>query len=548
MIGFVGSKILTHIFKADIESDIFNFIIFGLLTVSLFVRLFYFIFPVNYYLFLFLFGYSILIFNGNKDYFLEKLKFYYKQIIKYPYEFLIIFIISIFIAYMSAKSPRHYDVDLYHANLIRWVENFRIIPGLANLHSRYGFIGSFHHLSALTSFTKLINTPLHAVNGWMTWIFLVYLVNGIFKKIKVKVTYLEIIKIFLVLIIIFTNVITLNIASPITDLPITILTWLIFLFILEKDSKNNNLKIMNIIILPIFLISIKLSAFPLLLISVVKLLSKKTNYSLKKIGLIFFSQYSIIIILTNIVISGYLLYPFPFLFIKNLKWRLPQYLAVNEVGWIRSWAIQPNMDKDIILVLPYLDKLSLWFKNMNTPELSYFIFICILVLLFINKLFLYKIKKSSEQLLVFITSLIGSIFWFLMAPDFRLGYGYLVFLLISLIYMYFDENKHKINIDKKILLFINKIILLVIISKLFAMMMINKSFVYQLKQTLFLPMNYNSCFIKKETLNNLVFYLPADSDSSDDQACWNGFPGTPVLYDSFYPLGKTYEDGFSIYK
>jgi len=150
--------------------------------------------------------------------------------------------------------------------------------------------------------------------------------------------------------------------------------------------------------------------------------------------------------------------------------------------------------------------------------------------------------------LVFITSLIGSIFWFLIAPDFRLGYGYLVFLLISLIYMYFDENKHKINIDKKILLFINKIILLVIISKLFAMMMINKSFVYQLKQTLFLPMNYNSCFIKKETLNNLVFYLPADSDSSDDQACWNGFPGTPVLYDSFYPLGKTYEDGFSIYK
>lgn len=61
----------------------------------------------------------------------------------------------------------HYDTGLYHAQAIRWIEEYGVVPGLANLHSRFGYNSASFALSAFFSETWLIGRPMHCVAGFL---------------------------------------------------------------------------------------------------------------------------------------------------------------------------------------------------------------------------------------------------------------------------------------------------------------------------------------------------------------------------------------------
>lgn len=48
-------------------------------------------------------------------------------------------------AYCTSRGYMHYDSDLYHAQSIRWIEEYGIVPGLGNIHVRFAYNSSFLH-------------------------------------------------------------------------------------------------------------------------------------------------------------------------------------------------------------------------------------------------------------------------------------------------------------------------------------------------------------------------------------------------------------------
>ncbi len=46
--------------------------------------------------------------------------------------------LTLLFAYGSSRGYMHYDTGLYHAQAIRWIEEYGVVPGLANLHSFLG--------------------------------------------------------------------------------------------------------------------------------------------------------------------------------------------------------------------------------------------------------------------------------------------------------------------------------------------------------------------------------------------------------------------------
>ena len=68
-------------------------------------------------------------------------------------------------AYGSSRGYMHYDTGLYHAQAIRWIEEYGVVPGLANLHSRFGYNSASFALSAFFSETWLIGRP--TLRGWI---------------------------------------------------------------------------------------------------------------------------------------------------------------------------------------------------------------------------------------------------------------------------------------------------------------------------------------------------------------------------------------------
>ena len=80
----------------------------------------------------------------------------------------IMFIAMILIwSYCTSRGYMHYDSDLYHAQSIRWIEEYGIVKGLGNIHVRFAYNSSFFALSALYSMHYIFGQSLHCVNGFI---------------------------------------------------------------------------------------------------------------------------------------------------------------------------------------------------------------------------------------------------------------------------------------------------------------------------------------------------------------------------------------------
>ena len=51
--------------------------------------------------------------------------------------------VAVWLGSRAMAVPDNYDSGLYHFQVIRWIREFPVVPGLGNLHSRYAFNVSF---------------------------------------------------------------------------------------------------------------------------------------------------------------------------------------------------------------------------------------------------------------------------------------------------------------------------------------------------------------------------------------------------------------------
>ena len=135
----------------DIENyTIFDSFFIGISIITGLLSYWSLIFPLNFFSFLFVFIFSIAVF-------ILKFKFFkidFKNIKKKRFnKVLTLGIIgTITVVVYSTLLPKTFDSYLYHINAIIWNEKFSVIPGLANLHDRYGFNSASFIFNASFSF------------------------------------------------------------------------------------------------------------------------------------------------------------------------------------------------------------------------------------------------------------------------------------------------------------------------------------------------------------------------------------------------------------
>lgn len=74
-------------------------------------------------------------------------------------------------AYGTSRGYMHVDTGLYHAQAIRWIEEYGVVPGLGNLHSRFAYNSAAFPLCAVYSMRwlggSLFPEGMHAVQGFL---------------------------------------------------------------------------------------------------------------------------------------------------------------------------------------------------------------------------------------------------------------------------------------------------------------------------------------------------------------------------------------------
>ncbi|MFQ3855821.1 LIC_10190 family membrane protein [Leptospira kirschneri] len=446
----------------------------------------------------------------------------------------------------SLNPPFAYDSGLYHIQSIKWIQEYSVVPGLANLHGRFGFNPNIFTIFALTSLKEIFKQEIFSVNFLVYSLLVLHSINRIYKILKQEGFTNSFLLNSIVLFLVLEQFMSLS--SPTPDL-ISIVLPLYILTNLPKNENHSKLNLENYfasIILSVYTISVKLSTVPLCIL--ILLLMIRYKFDRKKLSIVISIMFLILLpwLIRNVILSGYLIYPFPAIDIFNFDWKVPLNAVVSEKLSITGWARNPGEGYKEAAQMKFWEWFPIWWSSISKLN-RLFIVISFLspIFIFIYSLFK-KVKIDFQTFAILFTSWMGAIFWILLAPDIRFGKAFLGISAISpLFYFNFRINFFPIKISKT-----SKQVILVFIFIVISVFLINrrtynrfKSFIRE-NSALFvrpkkieIPQNLE---FKKIQMNHLEVFIPAEGDRCYDYK----IPCMPYRNHTLILRGKTLQSGF----
>jgi len=149
-------------------------------------------------------------------------------------EYVFFGLIVLVVLLKSASPTEILDEGGYYLQYIKWIENYSVVPGLANLQGRFGFNSSWHILSAVFSFSWLSGSKFYELNGFLLLVLGGYFIFGTTKELRSGRKVSAFLKI-LVCIFLFRNFIT----SSASDLSNIYLSFFALVLALEKIEEKS---------------------------------------------------------------------------------------------------------------------------------------------------------------------------------------------------------------------------------------------------------------------------------------------------------------------
>lgn len=329
-----------------------------------------------------------------------------------------------FILYFSGLQSITYDEGLYYSQFIKWTQTYRVVPGLANLQDRFGFDSSWHVLAALFNGAWITGQPVNQLNGVLYLLVTLYLLGGLgVQRLS------GFVKLALLVLINMPWVGVYHFIAPAADLVVFYLTALAILLWLEQLETGEEQPLLWLI--PAYLLTIKLSALPALLVTAYFFWKSRHRYVLVAVSAVIVAPW----LIRNVILSGYLLFPFERLDLFHPDWKVPLYKvrqtreAIEAFGYLRN-----KVPADAVPTR--MARLAYLFKH-NIRPYDFLILLAVPLSPLVAWWRRRALPQGSWWLLAFIWA--GIAFWFVQAPDPRFGYGYLATLVALVLALCFPR-------------------------------------------------------------------------------------------------------------
>lgn len=369
------------------------------------------------------------------------------------------FLAFVVILYATSSSVKNPDTGIYHAQAIRWIESYPAIPGLANIHQRLGYNSSWIMVNAIFSFSFLGKQSFHFMTGYLILITTAYFFDG-FKNVLGKSGSINDYVKTILLVSMFVFMLD-QASSPGTDIPAAIFVGISMceaIEMFEKGDTHKNSRIIFLIILVSYCLTVKLSTVPIILVALPFIFNSLKYRQTKQLWSASLSALTVItpFMLRNMVLSGYLVFPGMTFSPIILDWRLPTEIVQRESKVIKWFATLPNSSMERYESLSFRAWSREWFLNLNYMH-RFLICINIVFPFFMLTLFTVKswrayIKKNIPILYLLGASISGVIFWFFSAPAIRFGLGFLLTTIAIYFAFFIPWMIGKIPINRKLLM------------------------------------------------------------------------------------------------
>lgn len=334
--------------------------------------------------------------------------------------------------FFTSRGYRVLDMDLYHGQSIRWIEEYGAVKGLGNLHSRFGYNSSFFSVSALYSMRFLLGRSLHTVNGLMAFIMSVgaLKLGRCFSRRKMLLSDYARVGLVYYLTIIWDEII-----APSSDYAVMLVIFFIvikWLELLEDEKDRENAAPYALLcVAAVYALTLKLTA-GLILILVLKpawMLLKGKKWGQIGIYLALGLATAVPWMARTVVITGWLLYPYADLDLFSVDWKMTDESIIRTDSYlIKIWAKGANQLPDT--------RLTTWFPNwfLNHLTLTERLLIladmaaCAAAAVSAGLMAVRKRRQELEKIFVIVTVMCCYLFWQFTAPMMRYGYAYVLLL------------------------------------------------------------------------------------------------------------------------
>ncbi|HBA50932.1 MAG TPA: hypothetical protein DCZ91_24675 [Lachnospiraceae bacterium] len=350
-------------------------------------------------------------------------------------------------SYFTSRGYMVPDMNLYHGQSIRWIEEYGVVKGLGNLHMRFGYNSSVFALSALYSMKFLLGYSLHAVNGLIAFLLstMVLEVLECFRRRKMLLSdYARAGAAY------YLTTIWDEIIAPSSDYAVMctlffiVIKWLSQLEEEDRERRENIAPYALLCVAAVYALTLKVTAGLILVLTVKPAYRLLAEKRWKEIGIYLLMGLVTAVpwMIRTVLITGWLLYPSAAIDLFRVDWKVPEEILRGDAYCIRTWGRGSNQLADG-------DRLLVWFPNWFRNELSLMEKILVLgdwisCVAAAGMAAVAAIKRKREKLdmlLVLVTMAVCYLFWQFNAPMPRYGYAYIL-LLAALLAGYIIEEMH----------------------------------------------------------------------------------------------------------
>ena len=421
-------------------SDLANTLLFGIISLTTLVSFISIIAPINQLTHFCILGFLLLYAYADKKNVGDRIKTLILDVKTNPYLF-ILGCICLFPAILIASGPVGYhDTGMYHAQAVKWINEYGTVYGLGNLHYRLAFNSSWFYFAAFFDILSFDGRTSHVINLVPYTLVLLICFSGFCNLFKKNISISQILKCLLALPICaapFLTRVFLPSLSP--DLVVAVLILYALILTIDYCEKREipdggqtgrqGETYILLLCLSLFLPTVKLSTLPVLLFAffvAVKAENRKNKLLLTSslVGAIILLPF----LLGNVLLSGYLLFPVPQIDLFSFDWKVPYEVAENVRRSIKYFAINPAAGDGIWSVagMSTLEWIQLWFarsggKLINPWTITAFIS----GIVFFIGCFVRRSKVCLNILGIQAILICGIVYWFFSAPAYRFGVGWI---------------------------------------------------------------------------------------------------------------------------
>jgi hypothetical protein len=455
---------------------------------------------------------------------------------------ILFFVVWAIILLINAGPTMMDDTESYHIQSIKWIKEYGSVPGIVNLHVRFGFNSSWFSSVALFSFSSKTTGGFTVMNSvisvWLCYWFIEKF-NQFRKENSVQGAF-AILSIFIVSLVIW-SLIKGNAATTNYDF---ITTFIVLIFFTEVFFSEKTSPSIEWIIWPVYLLTVRLINFPLLLLSLFAfiLFIKQQQHRQLLLPLAYCFLLIFPFIIRSIIISGYPFYPATYFDLTNVDWKADSQITEKFLEFIKYYNRVSTTYFDIEQTKALGSEWApAWFQHL-------FPFDKILVLAgFTGILFtgikLFIQKNNYSKSIITGLMILWLISWFIIAPDPRFVYGILLFGTFLLVYHLISFIK-----DPRSIRFSSNALIILMIAGL-SYYLVSKPLKQKEYRNWISPLQLPQPPVKEFVIDGIIFRIPASINNNWNARCY----GTelPCLYEIDPRLkmrGKKISNGFHLEK